>query len=1204
MNVSKLLLMSGLLLTGATANAALVDGVRQRPVPAKTALQYNQASYLFNIGSGQFFKGANDWNTRASVGDAGYKVWIRQHLDDTGAFDGKTVTLLDSVETKKQKLLTWGAANGDAWVDLNNQADTLWTLTAMDNGIYRISLSTLNANVAAGAEGFTVDDNMYLGTKKNEPSNTRLYWNVAPDTANVDWYFVTVEDAQAFATQIQQYNKAEELRAVIAEAQTAGVADLSAAQAAYADESQTVEQLEKAIADVKAAIARVDENNTTAANPKDYTTFITNPSYDSNSNTGWSGTAPAFQSYTDAEFYAKTYNYYQVVKNLPRGVYALSVQAFYRAGYSGNSYDNYVNDANHHAKLFAVADGDTTTANIVNPVAEAVTEKIGVGNESELTTDKNATQWAAGTKIYVPNDMQSAAAYFQAGKYNNVVYVEVKSDSLVIGLNKTTTLDGDWTLFDNWTLKYYGKHEDAYTMALNNVKANAPKFANVTEETLITQGMIDSYKALLDGYTTASTWDEVKAAQEAIDAQAEAINANMAAWKAYQAAIDKAQNQVLNDMAGEYVDLLADYISDEAESNIEALELTTEQLTAETEKLNTMIKEAIDNSLQEGDDVTSRYLTNANFETTTGANTGWIVKKASGGNVAYGGNNDNHCFEAWNNSDFDIYQEVENAAIGVYTIQVQGFYRYGRGADAYTAYQNGTAAKFSDAVKLYVNDNTASFKSVFDEPVPYGSYSEAQLYEHISSNGPYVTPDSAYWFPNDMSQSAIAFANGKYIATSFGVVAKKGDKLRIGVKGNTSQLGDSWAIWDDFKVTYQGTNADIVRPFLEQKIAEVKNLVNQDRIYGPSALAAANKAIADGQEAAQGTEGSAMFASLTALIEEVNALNDAALVFDTLTTKNDDLQTAILRYPDASDAAIAAASDLYDVISEHLANKDIDVADARGYFAQIDKAISGLRLPKDYASATEDSPVDMTSMITNPGFDENETNSFNGWTGPGYNFGNDDTQKGALMVEYYNKTFNLHQTIQGLPAGYYRVGVSAFYRFGSTAEDYEKYTADPNTVGNAVVYAIGTDSVASPVALLASGASEDKGISGTTAITNTDLVVPNDMVSAHSYFLDGLYKNSVLVHVGEDGTLTMGMSKGENVANDWVILDSWTLQYLGTSVVNSINGVADKNNFGTAVVSEVYTLNGTRVSGLQRGVNIVKLKDANGNTTVKKIIVR
>ena len=74
-------------------------------------------------------------------------------------------------------------------------------------------------------------------------------------------------------------------------------------------------------------------------------------------------------------------------------------------------------------------------------------------------------------------------------------------------------------------------------------------------------------------------------------------------------------------------------------------------------------------------------------------------------------------------------------------------------------------------------------------------------------------------------------------------------------------------------------------------------------------------------------------------------------------------------------------------------------------------------------------PADCTALIATPSF-ENEVgeNSVDGWNATGYNFGNDDTQKSALALEFYNKAFDLNQTLYGLPNGKYRVEVNAFAR--------------------------------------------------------------------------------------------------------------------------------------------------------------------------------
>ena len=70
MKVSKLLAMSALLLTGSSvAEAALVDGVRQKPEPKTTAFEWNTTLYMYNTGVKKYFLGANSWDTRASVSE-------------------------------------------------------------------------------------------------------------------------------------------------------------------------------------------------------------------------------------------------------------------------------------------------------------------------------------------------------------------------------------------------------------------------------------------------------------------------------------------------------------------------------------------------------------------------------------------------------------------------------------------------------------------------------------------------------------------------------------------------------------------------------------------------------------------------------------------------------------------------------------------------------------------------------------------------------------------------------------------------------------------------------------------------------------------------------------------------------------------------------------------------------------------------------
>lgn len=1174
----KLLMMALLGLSATGASAEIVDGVRQQPLPVKSQLTYDEAMYLFNTGAKQFFLGANDWSTRASVGNKGYQVTITDNGDGS-------VLFRDRVETQNNEIKCvfadpWAPDGetlpaGNVWVDNSGAPNRFWALTNIGDDIYRFSVSSVNPDCN--------DANTVLGLKKSDPTDTRLYWNLAPEDAIADWYFVKIEDYDAYLTVFANFAAAQNLLAIIEEGKAAGV-DVSAAEKVYLDESSSIDAINEAMAEIKKALAALEEGKATADQPVDKTSLIVNPSYDNNKNEGWSGDTPAFQTWTDAEFYKKKFNTYQNITGAPKGVYALNVQAFYRSGFSNVAYENYKNMTQYDAKLYAEADGDRVTADIVNPFSQALTEAKGMNESSVVGED--------GVTYFIPNNMETAEAYFMDGLYNNKVFFATEDGDMTIGMMKdnSDTPDGNWVLYDNWGLTYYGNGADAYAMWLKEVKKSAKDYSGLSDDVLVTNGVIDAYNKAIADLAIANGKADVLAAVNTINEEVAKVDANIAAWKAYDELIAKAKI-IANDgqVSGDDKDALADYIEFEYESIIGDLSLSTEEIIAETENLNAMYDAAIKNGISEGTDVTDKYLVNADFET---KNLGWKVEKASGGNVAYGGS-PNQCFEAWNNSKFDIYQEVTGAPVGVYEISVQGFYRYGRGNNAYEAYQNGTAP--NDAVNIYVNNNNARFKSVFDEPVANG-----ELY----TGGTYIDPNNEYWYPNDMKTGSEAFAADMYVATSFGVVAKAGDVLRIGVKGSTNQLNDSWAIWDNFKMVFQGTKAEIVQPLLSDAIVSMQEAINNANRVGKSTLEAAN-IILDGANAAiSSNDGKAMFTSLCKIIDAKNSLIESASLFTKLVQKNEDLNLAWLNSA-ATEVVKSEAANLFTEINNGIENNTLNNEDAEAYIAAIDKMIIKLGIPADAENASDDNPVDLTTLIQTPNFEKDGANSIDGWNADGYNFGNDDTQKSALLVEFFGKAFDLNQTIVGLPNGTYKVSVNAFYRFGSTAEDWAKYSEDPNTQGNAYLYATsGAETNQTSIALLSSGACEDNGYGGTSNIEDTELYVPNDMVSANLYFQDlDAYKNDVIVKV-VDNELTIGIKLAEEdvVNNNWVILDNWTLTYYG-----------ENSNIGTGVEGvevaepakvEIYNVNGMKTKGFSKGVNIVKMTSKDGAVKFSKVNIK
>lgn len=1234
MKARNLLFMSALALVGTSANAAVTH--RAKPVPQNSGVTvaqmlWGQGQYLYNPGVQGFFLGANDWGTRGSYADNGYKVFLSQHIGDDGAWDGHSVVIRDSVESQKAIKMWWmGGNDGENWVDWASQADTLWTITQNGENV-RLAFNQLNADY----ENYKVDSiakanggSVFLGAK-NGGEDTKLYWNLgATDSTSVDWYFVSLDGYKAYSAQLTVYQASEALYAQINAALAAGMPESSIAsqEAVYNNENATVDELNAAAEAVKNAIAAYDESNVNTQNPKDESSFITNPSYESNSNSGWKGDAPGFQSYTDAEFYEKKFNTYQVIKGLPKGVYAVSVQAFNRTGWAGNAYTNYINNQRPNTLLYALVGKDTVSVNIVNPWSDPLTA------ENRLNLNESEQADANGNLLYIPNDMQSAEEYFKLGKYKNTLYFSVDADSTTIGLTKPSNVTADWVLFDNWSLTYYGKGTDAYSMWMKDMLSKTQDFSKL--DTLVTPSVVEAYNTARNSYINSNptTQEEVVEAYKSLASLADSVNTNISLWAQYQSAIQNARvNVVDNDgvYSNEQKDVLSDYVDGngdrEGGSNYVSIvadkSLTNDQLRAEIAWVNQTALDAVNNGLAPGTDVTSSYIKNANFEVSPfTAEGGWHETHQNGGNFRWTNDTGNGLFEAWNVPSFDVYQEVEGCPAGIYTISVQGFYRYtGGDQNSYNYYLAGTADQYRKAVQIYVNENTSNFKNIYDEHVAYNRNHTGDIYVYDADagmGGNCVTPeeatgDSLYWFPNGMNNAARAFTAGLYSTSSYGVVAHDGDKLRIGVRGTTNQ-NQSWAIFDNFKMVYEGKEPAVVKTYLEPKIKEVQDtLANSNRIFGTDVIEKTNADVTAAQSVVNGNDGSAMFNSLSTLIADLTDLSNSANVLDSVVTYNDRLNQSIATYQEtANESAIATATALAEEVDGHISAKDLTNAQAHDYIAKLQDAETALRLPKNYASATEDNPVDFTSMIVNPNYEAEGTNSFTGWTdgGPGnHSFGSGDNAA-ALLVEYFQSNFNVYQTITGLPDGYYKVNVHAFNRYGMAADDWSHFEAGDVNPNSAYLYAVGngSDSTKVNLSLISAGAKEDAGETGTSKVNKDTQVVPNTMVSAHTWFADyNAYNNSVIVKV-EGGKLTIGIRKDAHINNEWVILDTWTLQYLGTQTPTGIRGITVDNNgsIGAPVSTEIFNLSGARVNSLQKGVNIVRVKDAQGKTSVKKIIVK
>lgn len=167
----------------------------------------------------------------------------------------------------------------------------------------------------------------------------------------------------------------------------------------------------------------------TAAKPYDVTALIPGANFGRNANGlngSWSGSPKidgAMDNFNGEKWNAGLVSVTQTLKGLPNGIYELKAQAFYRGA---TTYD-------------------------VQLVANGYGTQI-----MHIDVDAGKTGGAA------PNSQSEASTYFNAGYYdNNSVYFAVTDGNATIGVQKFTSVGGDWLVFDNFRLAYYGDSEEA-----------------------------------------------------------------------------------------------------------------------------------------------------------------------------------------------------------------------------------------------------------------------------------------------------------------------------------------------------------------------------------------------------------------------------------------------------------------------------------------------------------------------------------------------------------------------------------------------------------------------------------------------------------------------------------------------------------------------------------------------------------------------
>lgn len=1148
----KLLLFATSMLVGVGMSAQWTA-----PVPTASDFQVSEGEdtvfyYIYNKDAGMFYTEGNDWGTRASIGKTGLKTFVAKYqakAEDGESlldWDGKTYILKNySLKKNRWASLFFDGKNATTlYVDYDGRenADSLIELSKNGDS-YRFYGAEANSTVNP-----TNLDGAYIGVDRStNADNTVVTADIykaeepASNTYLVDWQFITEDNYAAYLEKYEVYDASEVLKKAIDEAKEKNVS-VPDAETVYANTNSTKAELEAATLAVKEAIAAALEGSASPSNPKDMTAeYVTNSDFEENVN-GWTTTTGAqnnalatnktaeadagqfegsfYENWNASAFAGKMY---QVLRNIPKGVYTLEMGAFCNAS-------------------------------------------------------KGAYVYANGDSVEVVNSSPKT--------YKVTTIVEV--DTLEIGLKQSEAIS-NWVGIDKVRVTYYGNSVDSYKMWGEILVDEAPDYNN-TEEYYVQTSVLETYNAAVAAISASTTKEEIFANVDNFKKVLAVTKTNADAYATYVKAVAHGDETMNKGYEGPAADELSDYLMD-AENILNERTMSTEEILAEAEKLENMIANVIRTCLAEGQDATD-FIVNNNFN---GFSTdGWSYDTSLAKPVG-GGLQSNPCVEVYANN-FDVYQDVTGVPNGVYELTVQAFYRTCSSTKtAYEEYIGGNAREI--VTEIYLNGRAEPVCDIASETFT----------TNLENNCTQVVDGEDIYVPNGMNSASNAFSQGKYKCSVMGVVTD--GTMRVGIRSNGTE-GGRWALWDNFTLTYRKFDAETVASILEPLIEEVTTFQGDTEVLGKVEADKLNAELTAAGDALAASDGEAMFNAYASLLKALTDAKASAKVYADLLAINTDLGLA-LENSTASQATLDAANVLVDEVSNALDGGEYTIEEATAKIDEIKEMITKLNIPEEAENASDENPVDVTALIVNPGFDvldDNGNATANGWSGTAPSGINNENTNAEF---YYDKvkTYDMYQTINGLLDGTYKVTVQAFYRAGTSAEDYKGALINSTDSLHAFLYATSGEETASvPLQHLGNGAKAGgyNGGDGEASVAN-GIYVPNTMATGAMAFNEGAYVNSVIVKV-TGNKLTIGLKKNESLKSDWTLFDNWTLTYYGANSAQTPNGDASGiegvASDATVVSVAYYTLGGARIAAPNKGINIVKTVLSDGTVNVSKILVK
>ena len=292
-------------------------------------------------------------------------------------------------------------------------------------------------------------------------------WNIAKSATTQRWLILTADEALNFDNgniELARNELADLLAQIRKLAETPHYQDVADADATLSSTLADIETEAAACTKGSEISALIEQAQNAAitflssvsvtdlSKPFDLTFMLENPDFDTDATTGWTSTngAPGYDA-KGAEFFEKTFNYYQILNNMPSGNYELRAYAFQRPGAYDAVLTPYLNGT---AKV--------TTSLYINSTSAAVKHICDDRQSKALFNDGG---WGSDSKLsdgtYIPNCMTGAEKYFDKGLYDSSISASLDKagSNLRIGIRCTSAASGSayWTMFDHFRLHFFGK---------------------------------------------------------------------------------------------------------------------------------------------------------------------------------------------------------------------------------------------------------------------------------------------------------------------------------------------------------------------------------------------------------------------------------------------------------------------------------------------------------------------------------------------------------------------------------------------------------------------------------------------------------------------------------------------------------------------------------------------------------------------------